>query len=70
MSRSRYHTLSWSFTRIRGRLRGHKRTHRTGVTTGRAGNSAPLRNNGFQGGFLARTFRSIVTIFLNRGGAS
>jgi hypothetical protein len=55
MSRSRYHTLSWSFMRIRGHVRSG------GKRTGRAGNSGPQRPKALQVGFLARIFRSIFT---------
>lgn len=75
MSRSRYHALSWSFTRMRGHLRGSgaKRIPRTGHTvaasvvsgaaTDRAGNGGPGQAKGFGGEFRARMFRSIIAIF-------
>jgi hypothetical protein len=75
MSRSRYHALSWSFTRMRGQLRisGVKRTRRTGhavaasVISGtladRAGSGGSQRDKGFQGGFPVRAFRSLITFF-------
>lgn len=57
MSRSRYHALSWSFMRIRGHARGGAKRMR------RAGNGGPRQAEAFPGGFLLRTFRSIITIF-------
>jgi hypothetical protein len=78
MSRSRYHALSWSFTRMRGHLRGSgvKRTRRAGravtasVVSGaaadRAGNGAPRQAKGFGGEFRARMFRSIIAFFRTR----
>lgn len=78
MSRSRYHALSWSFTRMRGQLRmsGIKRTRRAGhavtasVISGapadRAGNGAPRQAKGFGGEFRARMFRSIIAFFRTR----
>ena len=67
MSRSRYHALSWSFTRIRGHRRGGgvKRTRHAG----RAVAPAATRREGsaFQGGptagLLARVLQSVVAIF-------
>jgi|HubBroStandDraft_5_1064220.scaffolds.fasta_scaffold2396371_1 hypothetical protein len=64
MSWSRYHALSWSFTRMRSHLRGSRKRTR------RAGTSGPRRAKAAQRGFLARALRSLITIFLNRGGAS
>lgn len=78
MSRSRYHALSWSFSRMRGHLRGSgvKRTRHAGhavaasVASGaaadRTGNGAPLQTEGFGGEFRARMFRSIIAFFRTR----
>ncbi len=76
MSRSRYHALSWSFSRMRGHLRGNgaKRTHRAGhaaaVGSGAAadwaGNGAPRQAKGFGGEFRARMLRAITAIFRTR----
>ena len=78
MSRSRYHALSWSFTRMRGHLRGFggKRTRRTGravaasvvseAPADRAGNGAPPPAKDFGDGFRARMFGSIIAIFRAR----
>ncbi len=57
MSRSRYHALSWSFTRIRGHVRGG------GKRTRRAGNVGLRQAKAFQSGFIARALRSLLTIF-------
>jgi hypothetical protein len=67
MSWSRYHALSWSFTRIRGKLRGAKRAHRTGYAasgTGidaAAGEGGSFRHRPAQG-WSARAFRALITI--------
>jgi hypothetical protein len=78
MSRSRYHALSWSFSRMRGHLRsgGAKRTGRaghavaasviSGAAADRTGNGAPPQAQGFGGEFRARMFRSITAIFRTR----
>jgi hypothetical protein len=62
MSRSRYHALSWSFTRIRSRVRGgRKRTRRAG--NGSPRRPMPFQSTAFQRGFLFRALHSLITIF-------
>jgi hypothetical protein len=64
LSRSRYHALSWSFTRMRGDLRtsGAKRTRRARRAVVACASGAARHGNGFQGGFLLRTLRSIIAV--------
>ena len=82
MSRSRYHALSWSFMRIRGRSGGVKRARRAGkalaaaaptatdIPAARARSGAPGREGrDFQGGpegLLARALRSVIAIIRTR----
>ena len=66
MSRSRYHALAWSFARIRSHRRAGslKRTRYAGKAAAPA--EPGCKGNGFRGGaagFLARSWRSLITIF-------